>query len=148
MRWSRRRRNERRALSLGFSVFRVRLTAFVLSAMIAGLAGYFSAAQFGFIAPQMLGWHLSATVLVMVVLGGMSSVLGPIVGAFALIGLEELLKTSFEHWKLIKGLVIIALVFLLPGGLQQLGGMFRRQHGEETDASAAPASAKEAPTNA
>ncbi len=117
------RDNERRAASLGFPVFRIRLTAFVVSAMIAGLAGYFSAAQFGFVAPQMLGWHLSATVLVMVVLGGMSSVLGPVVGAFALIGLEELLKSSFEHWKLVKGLVIIALVFALPGGLQQLAAM-------------------------
>jgi branched-chain amino acid transport system permease protein len=141
------RDNERRALSLGYSVFRVRLTAFVISAMIAGLAGYFSAAQFGFIAPQMLGWHLSATVLVMVVLGGMSSVLGPIIGAFALIGLEELLKSSVEHWKLVKGLVIIALVFLLPGGLQQLGSMLCRQHGEDADAARLPVSAKEAATN-
>ena len=142
------RDNERRALSLGYSIFRVRLTAFVISAMIAGLAGYFSAAQFGFIAPQMLGWHLSATVLVMVVLGGMSSVLGPIVGAFALIGLEELLKSSIEHWKLVKGLVIIALVFLLPGGLQQLGAMLRRQHREEAGAKAAPVDAKETANNA
>jgi branched-chain amino acid transport system permease protein len=146
------RDNERRALSLGYSVFRVRLTAFVISAMIAGLAGYFSAAQFGFIAPQLLGWHLSATVLVMVVLGGMSSILGPIVGAFALIGLEEILKTSVEHWKLVKGIVIIALVFLLPGGLQQLGSMLRRQHSEEADAKAdpsksLPANAKEVVTN-
>jgi branched-chain amino acid transport system permease protein len=147
------RDNERRALSLGYSVFRIRLAAFVISAMIAGLAGYFSAAQFGFIAPQLLGWHLSATVLVMVVLGGMSTVLGPIVGAFALIGLEEILKSSIEHWKLVKGLIIIALVFLLPGGLQQLGGMLRRQHGDDANVKAdpsksLPANAKEAVTNA
>jgi branched-chain amino acid transport system permease protein len=115
--------NERRALSLGFPVFWIRLAAFVISATLAGLAGYFSAAQFGFIAPQMLGWHLSATVLVMVVLGGMSSVLGPIFGAIALLGLEEVLKASFEHWKLINGLLIIALVFALPGGLQQMASL-------------------------
>ncbi len=144
------RDNERRALSLGYSVFRVRLTAFVVSAMIAGLAGYFSAAQFGFIAPQLLGWHLSATILVMVVLGGMSSVLGPVVGAFALLGLEEVLKSSVEHWKLVKGGVIIALVFLLPGGLQQLGVMLRRQHSDATPdtPSANPSPIKEAPTHA
>lgn len=117
------RDNERRALSLGFPVFRVRLTAFVISAMIAAVAGFFSAAQFGFVAPQMLGWHLSASVLVMVVLGGMSSILGPIVGAIALLGLEEVLKSTFEDWKLVKGLVVIALVFALPGGLQQLSAM-------------------------
>ncbi|HCX15433.1 MAG TPA: branched-chain amino acid ABC transporter permease, partial [Afipia sp.] len=57
------RDNERRARALGFPVFRVRLTAFVISGAIAGIAGYFAAAQFGFVAPQMLGWHLSATVL-------------------------------------------------------------------------------------
>lgn len=119
------RDNERRALSLGFPVLAIRLGAFVISALIAGVAGYFSAAQFGFVAPQMLGWHLSATVLVMVVLGGMSSVIGPIFGAFALIGLEEVLKSLFEHWKLVKGLIIIALVFLLPGGLQQLTTLVR-----------------------
>jgi branched-chain amino acid transport system permease protein len=123
------RDNERRALSLGFPVFRIRLTAFVISGMIAGLAGYFSAAQFGFIAPQQLGWHVSATALVMVVLGGMGTVLGPVIGAFALIGLEELLKTSFEHWRLIKGIIIIALVFALPGGLQQLSAMVQPQPG-------------------
>jgi branched-chain amino acid transport system permease protein len=117
------RDNERRALSLGFPVFRVRLVAFVISALIAGVAGFFSAAQFGFVAPQMLGWHLSASVLVMVVLGGMSSILGPIIGALALLGLEEVLKSTFEHWKLIKGLIVIALVFALPGGLQQLASM-------------------------
>jgi branched-chain amino acid transport system permease protein len=141
------RDNERRALSLGYSVFRIRLAAFVISAMIAGLAGYFSAAQFGFIAPQMLGWHLSATVLVMVVLGGMSSVLGPIVGAFALIGLEELLKSSVEHWKLIKGLVIIALVFALPGGLQQLGQMLRKPV-DDAPPAPVPANPKEVVTHA
>jgi len=128
------RDNERRALSLGFPIFRIRLTAFIISAMIAGLAGYFSAAQFGFVAPQMLGWHLSATVLVMVVLGGMSSILGPIVGAIALIGLEEVLASSFEHWKLIKGLVVIALVFALPGGLQQLATILRPQADEDAPA--------------
>ncbi len=117
------RDNERRALSLGFPVFRIRLLAFVLSAMIAAVAGFFSAAQFGFVAPQLLGWHLSASVLVMVVLGGMSSVLGPIIGAIALLGLEEVLKSTFEHWKLIKGLIVIALVFALPGGVQQLAAM-------------------------
>jgi branched-chain amino acid transport system permease protein len=125
--------NERRALSLGFPVFRIRLIAFVVSAMMAGLAGFFSAAQFGFIAPQMLGWHVSATVLVMVVLGGMSSILGPIFGALALLGLEEVLKSSFEHWKLIKGLVIIALVFALPGGLQQLAALILPKHAPTSD---------------
>jgi branched-chain amino acid transport system permease protein len=137
------RENERRALSLGFPVFWIRLGAFIISASIAGLAGYFSAAQFGFVAPQLLGWHMSASVLVMVVLGGMSSVLGPIFGAIALLGLEEVLKAFFEHWKLIKGLIVIALVFALPGGLQQLAALLNPESGE-LDAEPEPVSVKEA----
>ena len=114
--------------------------------MIAAVAGFFSAAQFGFVAPQMLGWHLSASVLVMVVLGGMSSILGPIVGAIALLGLEEVLKSTFEHWKLIKGLIVIALVFALPGGLQQLAAMLAPARAEDRDTKA-PATPKEAVTH-
>jgi branched-chain amino acid transport system permease protein len=117
------RDNERRARSLGFPVYRLRLTAFVISGAIAGLAGYFAAAQFGYVAPQMLGWHLSATVLVMVVLGGMRTVAGPLIGAVMLMGLEEWLKAVTEHWKLAKGLVIIAIVLALPGGVRQLFDM-------------------------
>jgi branched-chain amino acid transport system permease protein len=117
------RDNERRALALGFPVFRVRLTAFVISGALAGVAGYLAAAQFGFVAPQMLGWHLSATVLVMVVLGGLGTVFGPVVGALAIFGLEEVLKTWIDHWKLAKGLIVIALVLALPGGLGQLAAL-------------------------
>ena len=135
------RDNERRARSLGFPVYRVRLTAFVVSGSLAGVAGYFSAAQFGFVAPQLLGWHLSATVLVMVVLGGMTSVLGPLAGALAIIGLEEVLKSSFEHWKLIYGFIVMTMVFLLPGGLQQLAGMVL---GPGTAAGEAPAATQAA----
>lgn len=141
------RDNERRALSLGFPVFRIRLTAFVASALIAAVAGFFSAAQFGFVAPQMLGWHLSASVLVMVVLGGMSSILGPIVGAIALLGLEEILKSSFEQWKLIKGLIVIGLVFALPGGLQQLSALLLPRGSADASPPAPAAKAKEAVTH-
>jgi branched-chain amino acid transport system permease protein len=114
------RDNERRARALGFAVFRLRLTAFVISAALAGVAGYFAAAQFGFVAPQMLGWHLSATVLVMVLIGGTGSVAGPLVGALALLGLEEVLKGALESWKLVEGVIVIALVLLLPGGVRDL----------------------------
>lgn len=117
------RDNERRARSLGFPIFRIRLTAFVLSGAVAGVAGYLAAAQFGFVAPQMLGWHQSATVLVMVLVGGLRSVTGPLIGALVLIGLEEVLKANLEHWKLAEGLVIIAIVVLLPNGVRQLWQM-------------------------
>ena len=51
---------------VGFPIFRIRLTAFMISGALAGIAGYFAAAQYGFVAPQLLGWHLSAMILVMV----------------------------------------------------------------------------------
>jgi branched-chain amino acid transport system permease protein len=114
------RDNERRARSLGFPIYRLRLTAFVISGALAGLAGYFAAAQFGYVAPQMLGWHQSAIVLVMVVLGGQSGVAGPLLGAIIVMGLEEWLKALTEHWKLAEGLIIIAIVLAFPGGVQSL----------------------------
>jgi branched-chain amino acid transport system permease protein len=120
------RDNERRARSLGFPIFRIRLIAFVISGALAGLAGYFNAAQYGFVAPEMLGWHLSATVLVMVVLGGMETVIAPALGAAALLGMEEVLKAWTEHWKLVEGGLIIVLVILFPGGLRQLVALLIR----------------------
>ncbi len=114
------RDNERRARSLGFPIYRLRLTAFVISGALAGLAGYFAAAQFGYVAPQMLGWHQSAIALVMVVLGGQSGVAGPLLGAIIVMGLEEWLKALTEHWKLAEGLIIIAIVLAFPGGVQSL----------------------------
>jgi branched-chain amino acid transport system permease protein len=117
------RDNERRARSLGFPIFRIRLIAFVISGALAGVAGYLSAVQFGFVAPQMLGWHQSATVLVMVLIGGLRSVTGPLVGALVLIGLEEVLKASLDSWKLAEGLIIIAVVVALPGGVRQIWPM-------------------------
>ena len=138
------RDNERRARSLGFPVFRVRLTAFVISGALAGLSGYFAAAQFGFVAPQMLGWHVSATALVMVLIGGLRSVTGPLVGALVLIGLEEVLKASTEYWKLIEGLIVIAIVLMLPNGVRQLMPMVFGHSDEDMPAPATAGMAKSA----
>src|SRR4051794_19933363 len=114
------RNNERRARSLGFPIYRIRLTAFAVSGALAGVAGYFAAAQYGYVAPQMLGWHVSATVLVMVVLGGMRTVTGPLVGAALLMGLEEVLRATTEHWKLVEGIIIMIIVLPLSNGIRQL----------------------------
>ncbi len=136
------RDNERRARSLGFPIFRIRLTAFVISGALAGLAGYLAAAQFGFVAPQMLGWHVSATILVMVLIGGLRSVTGPLIGALVLIALEEFLKATTDHWKLAEGLVIIAIVLALPGGVRQLWPMISGTRKETGRAPAVPAKAR------
>ena len=75
--------NEPRMRSLGFPTFRYKLACFVIAGMLAGLAGYLAAAQFGVVNPDMLGWHLSGAVLMMVILGGMGTLAGPVIGAAA-----------------------------------------------------------------
>ena len=122
------RDNERRARSLGFPIYRLQLNAFIVSGALAGIAGYFSVAQFGYVAPQMLGWHFSAIVLVMVVLGGMRSVTGPLVGAALIMGIEEALQGLFEYWRLAEGLIIIAIVLAFPGGVYELRDRIARHH--------------------
>ncbi|MGE3147765.1 MAG: branched-chain amino acid ABC transporter permease, partial [Pseudorhodoplanes sp.] len=83
------RDSETRVRAFGFSPYRVRLIAFVMSGALTGLMGYLGAAQHGFVAPQLLSWHMSATFLVMVLIGGKDTVSGPIIGAILFLLLEE-----------------------------------------------------------
>ena len=114
--------NERRMRSLGFPTFRYKLVSFVIAGALAGLAGYFDAAQFGFVNPDLFGWRQSGIVLMMVILGGMGTLYGPILGAFALVLVQELLTDLTKHWLLPMGLFIILAVLLLPDGIGGLRG--------------------------
>ena len=124
------RTNEQRMRSLGFDTFRYKLASFVIAGALAGLAGYFDAAQFGFVNPDLLGWRQSGIVLMMVILGGMGTLYGPILGAFALVLLQDFLAEETKHWLLPMGLFIILAVLALPDGLggitRQLGALRRR----------------------
>jgi branched-chain amino acid transport system permease protein len=123
--------NEQRMRSLGFRAFSYKLGAFVLAGTLAGLSGYLSACQFGFVSPEILSWHYSAMVLMMLILGGIGRLYGAIVGAFGYVLLQELLASQAllgplaKHWQLGMGIVIVLIVLLLPGGLagafEQLG---------------------------
>jgi branched-chain amino acid transport system permease protein len=84
----------------------------------------------------MLGRHLSATVLVMVLIGGLRSVTGPLIGALVLIGLEELLKATTDYWKLIEGVIVIFIVLAMPNGVRQLWPLI---FGSSRDVDAKPA---------
>ncbi len=121
--------NEHRMRSLGFPTFRYKLMSFVIAGALAGLAGYFDAAQFGFVNPDLFGWRQSGIVLMMVILGGMGTLYGPILGAFALVLVQELLTDLTKHWLLPMGLFIILAVLLLPDGIaglrHQLGAVRR-----------------------
>ncbi len=119
------RSNEGRMKALGFATVRYKLAAFVLAGALAGLAGYFDAAQYGFVNPELFGWRLSGIVLMMVILGGMGTLYGAVLGAFALTLLEDALAGASRHWLLPMGLIIILAVLLLPKGFAGLGERFR-----------------------
>src|SRR5260221_3123647 len=114
--------NEHRIRSLGFPTFRYKLMSFVIAGALAGLAGYFDAAQFGFVNPDLFGWRQSGIVLMMVILGGVGTLYGAILGAFALVLVQELLTDLTRHWLLPMGLFIILAVLLLPHGIGGLRG--------------------------
>ena len=117
--------NEHRMQSLGFPVLRYKLASFTIAGALGGLAGWLSAAQYGFVNPELLSWHQSGNVLLMLILGGLGSLHGGAVGAFAFVLLQELFQALTVHWQLPFGLTIILLVIFLPGGLASLPARLR-----------------------
>jgi branched-chain amino acid transport system permease protein len=117
--------NEHRMRAMGYATFGYKLTAFTLAGALAGLAGYLWGAQTGFINPELMGFHMSAHAIMMVILGGMGNFAGAIVGAFAF----EYLLHEFKdlptvgsvhlgkHWQLWMGLFIVLVVAFAPRGL-------------------------------
>jgi branched-chain amino acid transport system permease protein len=101
--------------------------------MLAGLAGFLYALKDGFVNPELLSWHQSGAVLIMIILGGLGSLRGAVLGAFALVLLEELFQSAgvfgefSRHWQLMLGLSIIACVALMPNGLIGIGRQFGRR---------------------
>lgn len=109
--------NERRMKALGFETTRYKLTAYVASSMLCGVAGLLYANLTGFTSPAYLAWTLSGELIVMVVLGGMATVMGPLVGAVMLLISEEVLKAFTEHWMIILGPLIVLVVLTAKRGL-------------------------------
>jgi branched-chain amino acid transport system permease protein len=117
--------NERRMIALGYPVYRYHLVAFVISGMLAGLAGILLANASGFVGPAYLAWTRSGELIVMVVLGGMGTVIGPVIGAAALLLLEEFIPQALdllragwgEHWRIVLGPLLLAIVLFAPRGL-------------------------------
>ena len=115
--------NEQRMRATGFSTYPYKLAAFTLSGGIAGLAGFLFAVKDGFVNPELMSWHLSGAVLIMIILGGLGHLRGALIGAFAFALLQELFKSEAifgalaKHWHLGLGLSIIASVVFLPRGL-------------------------------
>lgn len=119
------RSNEHRMRSLGFRVYWYKVASFTIAGALAGLAGYLSTMQFGFANPEMLSWHQSGNVLLMLILGGLGTLYGGIAGAFVFVALQEIFSSVTKHWPLLLGATIVMLVMFLPGGLSSIGGRFR-----------------------
>jgi branched-chain amino acid transport system permease protein len=111
------RDNERRMRAMGTTSFRYKLVAFGLSGAVAGLAGALLANQTEFVSPSFLSWHLSGELLVIVILGGMGTLYGPLAGAVAFLLLEFALKEVTEHWQLVLGPILILVVLYARRGL-------------------------------
>ncbi|MBK3397199.1 branched-chain amino acid ABC transporter permease [Methylobacterium sp. IF7SW-B2] len=121
------RDNAVRMQAIGFSPLPYRLTAYVIAGAIAGLAGVLLANQAEFVSPAYMSWQRSGELIVMVVLGGMGTLVGPVVGAAALIALEEVLAHYSDHWRLGLGLMLVAVVLLSRGGLAGLAAKIGRR---------------------
>lgn len=116
------RQNEMRMEALGYPVLRLKLVCFVIGAAAAGLAGALLANQNGLASPAQLYWTQSGMLLVMVILGGIGHRYGGVLGALALLGLEEALGRITEHSHLYVGLALLAVVLHAPHGLAGLTG--------------------------
>jgi len=114
------RENERRMRSLGFATFRYKLVCFIIAAAIAGLAGALIANQTLYISPSFMHWTRSGDILVMVILGGMGSLFGPVLGALSLLLAEEVLSTYTEHWMILLGPLLILVVLFARRGIYGL----------------------------
>ena len=111
------RENERRMRALGFPTFRYKLAAFALAGAIAGLAGALMALHESYISPAIMHWTRSGDLIVMVVMGGMGTLVGPAVGATLFVLMEKFLPDWTEHWMLIFGPMVILIVLLARRGL-------------------------------
>jgi len=113
--------NEARSRAIGFSPYPYRLAAFVIAGAMCGLAGALYANHTSYITPGLMSWQQSGDIMFMVILGGMASTAGPVLGTFALLVVEELLKGWTQHWQVFLGpLLVLSVIFFRRG----LAGMF------------------------
>ena len=123
--------NEHRMRAMGYGVFGYKLSAFTLAGALAGLAGYLAGVQSGYVNPELMGFHMSAHAIMMVILGGMGNFAGAIVGAFAFEYLLHAFKdlpqvgsvNLSKHWQLWMGIFIVLLVTFAPRGIL---GLFKK----------------------
>lgn len=111
------RQNPERAQAVGINLFRLRLTAFVISGAVTGLAGALFADLNRFVSPTMFSWHTSGQIMIFIILGGVARLYGPVAGAALYIVLEHYLGGLSEYWTLYLGTILIFVVLFARGGL-------------------------------
>jgi len=109
--------NEPRARAIGFSPFRYKLTAFVIAGSAGGLAGALLANQTEYLTPEFMHWTRSGEIMFMVILGGMGTLFGPVIGAIVLLLLEDVLSALTAHWQIILGPILVLVVLFAKRGL-------------------------------
>ena len=112
--------NEVRTRSIGFSPYPYRLAAFVIAGAVCGLAGALLVNHTAYLTPEFMNWTRSGELMFMVILGGTASIAGPVLGAFALLLVEDALSGWTAHWQLILGPLLVLSVLFLKRGLAEL----------------------------
>ena len=116
------RESRLRMQAVGFNPYAYQLVAYVVAGMMAGLAGALLANHAEFVSPSYMSWQRSGDLIIMVVLGGMGTLHGAVLGAVAYLALEEMLSHVTEHWRVIFGPLLILMVLFARGGLGRLIG--------------------------
>lgn len=139
------RQNDGRVAALGGRVFYYRLAAFAASGGIGALAGALKAQHTNFLSPDLASWFLSGDVLIAVVIGGIGTLIGGIIGSTLLVFLKEVLSSHVGHWYLMLGAIFVAVALLLPKGIVGTVLAIRERKQADLDAAARPADKDERP---
>ncbi|MCA9838064.1 MAG: branched-chain amino acid ABC transporter permease [Trueperaceae bacterium] len=118
--------NEERLTFTGINVFRYKVMAFLISGIFAGLAGTLFAAYETYVPTESLHWTLSGEIVIMSVIGGFGTLIGPMMGAAIVLYLENVLSAITDQWNLILGVIFMSFVIFLPGGVMSLSKQLRR----------------------
>ena len=124
------RENSNKAAYVGVQIFRMRLAAFVISAIYGGVGGPILAVTTGLADPELAYWTHSGNLVFMAVLGGSGTFVGPVIGALEIVTLQDIVMTITQYWRFVMGAVLVLLVIFLPQGISGAFKMlFSRQGG-------------------
>ncbi len=112
--------NEQRMRATGYNTNAYKLASFVIGGAFAGLAGFLFSLQYGYVSPEIASWHHSGNGLLMIILGGLGSLPGAVIGALSFELLREWFQELTKHWQLLLGGTIIAVAAFMPNGI--MGG--------------------------